>query len=143
MSAIIAFFLSPIGRLIGVGLLAAFIAGAGATWATATIYGAKISDLKAEQANREKEAAQAALDAFIKNSKIIAAAAADYLNGKNPLAAKMDELARDLANAQHATPLPANCKPDSARVRSFNAAISAANDSISGHSPGATVPPAH
>lgn len=132
VSAIVAFFVSPIGRLVGIGILAALIAGSAATWATATIYGARISDMKAEQASRDRDAANAVLKKFTETATRINAAANDYTAVAGDLGKKLDTIQTDLKNVQAKSPLPHDCKPTSDRLRSLTAAVAAAN-STAGH----------
>lgn len=132
MSAVFAFFLSPIGRMVGIGLLAALIAGSVAIWATSTIYGARISDMKATQAMRDRDLANAALKKFTETAARINTAALGYTAATGDLGKKLDSIQTDLKNVQNKKPLPVGCKPDADRLRSIAAAVAATN-SIAGH----------
>lgn len=132
MSALIAFFLSPIGRMVGIGLLAALVAGAAATWATSTIYRARISDMKAVQASHDRDLANAALKRFTETAAQINAAATGYTAAAGDLGKKLDSIQTDLRNVQNKKPLPAGCKPDVDRLRNLTAAVAASN-SAAGH----------
>lgn len=133
MSAILAFFLSPIGRLVGVGIVAALIAGSAATWATATIYGARISKMEAAQASSERDLANAALKKFTETAARINLAASGYTAATGDLGKKLDLIQTDLKNVQTKKPLPANCHADADRLRNLTAAVAAANSAAIGH----------
>lgn len=135
----IAFFLSPLGRLIGVAALAAFLAGSAATWATATIYGARISEMKAEKASEEAARANAVLVKFTAQATIINGAAQEYAAAQGTLGTKLDTIAKDLKNVQARRPLPRNCAPDADRLQNLRAAVDAINPTV-GHSPSGPVP---
>lgn len=116
--------------------LSAALAGSAAVWATATIYGATISDLKREKADTANAAAQASLTRFEAASANITAAADGYVADKNALNIMFTKIHKDFANAIFKKPLPVGCKPDAERLRQLGLAVDAANsDPAAGHVP--------
>lgn len=112
-----------------VGVFVAGMAVSGtATYAvTAAFKNNTIKDLKLEAANKTIDDAVGALAQFQGDAKTIAAAAALLGNVQGSMDARFAAINKDLANAIKAHPLPADCKPDDARLRSLIAAVAAAN----------------
>lgn len=112
-----------------VGVFVAGMAVSGATTyeVTAAFKNNTIKDLKLEAANKTIADAVGALKQFEGDTKTIAALAALLGNAQGALDAKFAAINKDFANAIKAHPLPADCKPDAARLQSLIAAVAAAN----------------
>lgn len=144
MSAILAFFLSPIGRLIGVGVLSALIAGVGVGWAVSTVKNGQIASIKAEQAQANAAAAQAMLKKFQDQAAVIVSAAQAYAMVQGDLDLKIGDIQKGLKSVIAKRPLAVGCKPDADRLRILTDAVAAANAaSGSGSKPSGPVPPAN
>lgn len=109
------------------------LTAAGATWfVTSRSYEVVIANQKADKAESAADNATASLDqlkAFIGNMN---AATTGYNNTQGVLYGKIDDLAKDLKNAQSKAPLPVDCKPDADRLRSLAATVSAVNAAAAG-----------
>lgn len=121
------FFLSPLGKLIGVGALAFAIGGASIGWGISTIYGARLDNLKAEYATQKAAANAAALARVEGWAKQMHDAASAYASSQTVLNDQIDAIQRDLHNVQIRHPLIAGCAPDAERVHSLNASVAASN----------------
>jgi hypothetical protein len=139
MGALIAFFLSPIGRLIGVGLIASVLAGGATFWLTSQGYKATISQMKADEAKAEAARSNAILAKYQAYAAQISAAAQTYVATQGALDTKIGDIQKGLKSVIAKTPLPRGCKPTADRVRVLTTAVSAAN-SAAGPSSGPTVP---
>ncbi len=110
---------------------AALLIGIGAThYADSVYYGGRISTMKADYAAQDAARTNAELKQFQDISKQITTAATDFLSNQGLLGTKIDTITKDLQNVQAKKPLPANCKPDSNRVRVLSSAIAAANSTV-------------
>jgi len=144
MGALIGFFLSPIGRLIGVGALAFIIGGVGAGWAVSTVKNGEIASIKGEQARANAAALAAALATLQKQQAEIVAQAQDYGRKEAALNVTIAGLKDDIGKIHFKTPLPVGCRSTPDRLRNLTAAVRAANQAAaSGQPSGPTVPPAH
>lgn len=114
------------GYIIAFGIGAALFSG-GTYYLVHTANAVEIADLKtaaAEQKAANVTAALTQLQTFIANMH---GAVADYDTLKGALDAKFAQIERDFRNAIKANPLPLDCKPGAARVRSLGTAIGAVN----------------
>lgn len=123
----IAFLLSPIGRLLGVAALTALLVGGGVWWATSTVYAGRIATIQGEYAKADAARANAVLAKYTADATVIHTAAQSFLAGQGVLSTKIADIQKDLLNVQAKTPLPRGCRPDSARLRILSAAVAAAN----------------
>jgi hypothetical protein len=142
MGALITFFSSPIGRLIGVGAIAAILAGGATFWLTSQGYKATIAQMKANEAKADADRANAVLAKYEADTAIIHDAANAFAATQGTLVSKLDTISKDLKNVQAKHPLPANCKPDADRLRNLEAAVAAAN-AAAGLGAGPAVPTAN
>lgn len=126
-----AFFLSPLGKFVGVGLFAFIIGGIGAGYAVHLIDNGAYQKLVADQA-KEKAAANAAALAQVEMwAKTMHDAAAAYQASQSVLTDQIDAIQRGLRNAQIRHPLVTGCVPDADRVRALQSGIDAANRAAS------------
>ena len=86
-----------------------------------------LSKLKTAQAVEKANQAASALTTLQADAVAIHQAATEYAGIKDTLAPKIAALTKELRNAPR---LPADCKPDSMRVRNLDSAIDAANSAI-------------
>jgi hypothetical protein len=122
---------------------AAFIAGSilagGTAWkAQEWRYGKQIADASAEIAKAELDEAKAHLQSVSERAERVGVAADLFVKHQTLLSRDFAALRREFKNAP---PLPTDCRPDSVRVRRFEATINAANRSISGTINSSPVPP--
>lgn len=112
---------SSVLTIVAVGLLAlAFAAGWAVNgWRAA----AQIAELRLERAESAALGAQKVLDDIEAATRKINASAASYAGARATLTASLKQITKDL---QSAKPLPADCAPDSERVRLLGAAVDAA-----------------
>jgi len=103
---------------------------------------AEIADLKREQADIRATQAAGALNDLVAAASNINAAAKGYVDARDDLISAMSAITKDLKNVQKQNPLPVNCRPDAGRLRSFQAAVAAANAAAAGagQQSGGTVP---
>ncbi|HWK72222.1 MAG TPA: hypothetical protein VNS29_15415 [Burkholderiaceae bacterium] len=117
-----AWLLTPAARAsIAAGLLAlAFAAGWAINgWRAA----AQIAELRQGRAESAAQGAQKVLDDIEAAARKIAASAASYAGARDTLTASLNKITKELTSAK---PLPADCAPDSERVRLLGAAVDAA-----------------
>jgi len=124
---VLTFFLSPIGRLIGVGVIAAVLSAGATYWLTSQGYKATISRMEADSAKADAARANTVLAKYTADTAIIHDAATAFSAAQGDLGTKLDTISKDLKNVQAKRPLPASCKPDSERLRNLAAAVAAAN----------------
>lgn len=110
--------------LVLTGLL---LAGAAGWFANGWRHGAEIADLQRAHAELRATLSEAALADVQADAATIRQAATEFATIQSTLAPRMTALTKELRNAK---PLPADCRPDAARVRNLDAAIDAANKSI-------------
>jgi hypothetical protein len=140
LGAIVAFFLSPIGRLIGVGALALIIGGVGAGWAVAKIKDAQIDSIQAADAKADADRAKAVLAKFEIDAQRIMVAAQSYALVQGALDLKIGDIQKGLKSVIAKRPLAVGCKPDADRLRVLTDAVTAAN-TAAGSKPGPAVSP--
>jgi hypothetical protein len=121
------FFLSPLGRVIGVGALCALLASGVSIWATSVYYRSDIAGLKLDAANVQVANSQEALVQFESATQKIALAATNYATIQETMGTKFDSVLKDFRNVKFKIPLAPDCKPDVDRLRSLSAAVTAAN----------------
>lgn len=90
---------------------------------------AEIYAITAEMVKGRSDQAQAALTDLATAAARIRTAADGYTADSAALGAKLDQLRKDFKNAK---PLPADCRPDTFRMRHLSAAIDAANEAATG-----------
>lgn len=129
----IGFFLSPLGKLIGIGTLGLIIGGIGAGWAIHTIDNGSYQQLVAKQATQQAAANAAALAQVETWARTMHDAAAAYVSSQGVLTNQIDGIQRELRNVQIRKPLVAGCAPDADRVHSINAAAAASNAATVGN----------
>lgn len=112
---------------LGGALLAGAIAGGAAYWVTAQPYKLEVAGLQNQITTQRADAATASLTKLTTYIANMQSAAASYQSDESVLVTRFDQLSGDLKNVQKQNPLPVDCKPDVSRVRSFDAAIDAAN----------------
>lgn len=122
------------------GAVAAIISIYATYYITSMGYRITIADMKTAAANIQTANATASLKQFETDAGLIHDAAVSYAADKTNLAARMDAISKDFANAIKAKPLPLDCKPDADRLRNLAAAIAATNTAAAGSGVGATVP---
>lgn len=91
-----------------------------------------IAALKLEQSNNRAKVAEKALTELQEGTKQMQAAATDFAGIKLNLDGKLNQISKDLKNAQAKAPLPADCKPDDIRLLNLKAAVDAANSAATG-----------
>lgn len=114
------------------GIGASLVVGMAIHKLDANIYSVKISSLKTEIAQKDKDNAETSLkelQTFIGNMN---KSATDYENLQTALFGKLDTLAGEFNNAARKNPLPVDCKPDASRLLSLTNSIHAANNSSAG-----------
>lgn len=110
--------------LVLIGLLLAGTAG----WvANGWRHSAELADLQRAHAEFRASLSERALADVQADTAAIRAAATEFATIQSTLAPRMTALTKELRNAK---PLPADCRPDAARVRNLDAAIDAANKVI-------------
>jgi hypothetical protein len=119
--------LAGIWGYVGAAAIVAALAIAGTHYADKEIYGLQIAQLQLVQANTAAANVTASLSKLQSYIANMQAAGVEYGATKDALFAKLDSLNRNFSNAIKATPLPADCRPDDARVRALATAIAAAN----------------
>lgn len=113
------------GIVVLVGLLLAGVAG----WvANGWRHGAEIAELQRVHAEFRATLSEAALADVQADAATVRQAVTEFRTIQSTLAPKMTALTKELRNAPK---LPADCRPDPVRVRNLDAAIDAANKSIS------------
>ena len=117
-------------------LLAVFGAG---MWLEATIKNGQIANERADRFEQIAKGAIDTLDQFQHDARLINSAANEFAGLQSDNDVKFARLELELRNA-FKNPLPDNCLPDPPRVRSFSAAIAAANDTAAGRLSGPAVP---
>ena len=110
--------------LVLIGLL---LAGAAGWFANGWRHGAEIAELRRAHAEFRAGLSESALVSLQADAKTIRQAATEFAAIQSTLAPRMTALTKELRNAK---PLPAGCVPDADRVRNLDAAIEAANKSI-------------
>jgi hypothetical protein len=119
------------------GYLVVGAAGAAAaTWVTSRGYEASIARLEARQAQATADSYKEGLDTFIKDSAAVHEAAKIFQTQQSTFQENLRAINEAFDAAVAADPLPADCKPTAARMRSISAAIAAVNNSIAGDRPG-------
>lgn len=140
----VTWLLSPLGRLVGVGVLSLIIGGVGAGWGVAKIKDAQIASIQAADAKADADRANAVLKKFQEQAAIITASAQAYLTIQGDLDLKIAGLKNDIGKIHFKTPLPANCRSTPDRLRNLGAAIDAANAAARAQpGTGTGLPPAH
>ena len=114
-------------KLAGVAVLACALIGIGWT-AQGWRKDAEIAKLQADRANDSATQAKGALADLTTASKTINDAAARFAGQQTTLGSKLDAIQKEMKNAK---PLPPDCRPDAFRLRSLEAAVSAANEAAS------------
>jgi len=110
--------------LVLIGLL---LAGAAGWSANDWRHGTEIAELRRVHAEYRAGLSEAALADVQADAAVIRTAATEFAAIQSTLAPRMTALTKELRNAK---PLPAGCVPDADRVRNLDAAIEAANKSI-------------
>jgi hypothetical protein len=108
-------------------ILALAIGGAGGWTAQGWRKDAAVAASRQEQTQAIADQAQAALGDLATAADRVRKAADQYASIQTTFGAKLDQLRKDFRDVQKNAPLPADCKPDLARVRHLEAAIEAAN----------------
>ena len=88
--------------------------------------------LSASTAEEKAEVVQANADHFADVSKQINESAKDYIGKSGELEKQIAELKKELAHAKKNHPVPADCRPDSGRLRVLQSAVDAANRTAAG-----------
>jgi hypothetical protein len=99
-------------------------------WITNNHYSAVISDMKATQAEVQKNAAIADLQSYKDAANSMKDAAVSARIEKDNTDAKLNEISKQLKIISIKKPLPSDCKPDADRVQSLQQAIDITNQSI-------------
>lgn len=86
--------------------------------------------LSASYSEEKAEAVQANADHFVESTQDVNDSANEYLRKTKQLKVQITELEKELANAKKNSPLPADCRPDSDRLRVLKDAVTAANTAI-------------
>jgi hypothetical protein len=105
-------------------VLAAAVFAAGWT-ANGWRYGEKIAKMREAAADTRADVAQTALSDLAAAAKNVREAADAHQGDSTLLAGKIEDLRRGMRNA---IVLPADCRPDSVRMRDIRAAVDAANE---------------
>lgn len=114
-------------------LVAALLAAGSAWYVTRLHYTTQIAEMKAEKADDDRNAAVTSLNQMTGQLEAVndaAHAAVTQLAVTNGALAK---IGKGLKNAQ---PLPADCKPDTVRVQSLDAALDSVNAATARHGAG-------
>lgn len=104
------------------------LAGAGGWVANGWRHDAQIAELRRAHTEYRATLTEAALADVQTDAAVIRQAATEFAGIQSTLAPRMTALTKELRNAK---PLPTGCRPDADRVRNLDAAIDAANQSIS------------
>ena len=115
-------------KVLAVGVAAAALGGLavgfGAGWtAQGWRLGAATTECRAEAAAATAEAASAALSEIQRSTEAMTAAAARVRQAGERSARAQDEAAKRWEVLTQAQPLPADCKPDAARIQAMRDAI--------------------
>ena len=114
---------------LGLGLLLAMaLAGAAGWFTNGWRHGAEIAELQRAHAEFRATLSEAALADLQADAAVIRTAATEFAAIQSTLAPRTSALTKELRNAPK---LPDGCVPDPVRVRNLDAAIEAANKSIS------------
>jgi hypothetical protein len=126
-------FLGPYKLLIYLGLaIGIAVASFRAGWtANGHIKDNEILSLKLEAETLRANQNKLAFDDLYKSATQIKNAANAYVDIQDKLSGKIAKLEKEFKNATK-TPLPVDCVPDDARMRSLTDTIDAANQAISG-----------
>lgn len=96
-------------------------------YATHLWYDAKISRMETAQAEAVLDGTRATLAMFTADAARVHEAAEGFTAKQADLDSRFASISKDFANAIKARPLPVDCKPDTDRLRSLQAAVDAAN----------------
>jgi hypothetical protein len=111
---------------VALGIAAALLSAGAASgyWLDSNIKGVEIADLKTKAAETRANGAESAVKDLTAAAGQIKTAADQYAGIQDTLGPQLAQIRKDMKNAK---PLPADCRPDTFRVRNLDAAIDAAN----------------
>lgn len=125
--AIVLFVRSTFGKIAIACFCTSLVVGAGSIYATSVFYKSDIAQLKLDAAVTHDRNTSAALKQFQDTVAKISVAAGQYAAIEKSLSANFDGILKDFRNVKFKAPLPLDCLPDAERVRSYSAAVTAAN----------------
>lgn len=121
-----AFLTTLTAKLIGAAVIAILSFGGG-LYLEYRLDQETITEMKLSEAQRQVVDVTAALDKFRSLADTVHTSSLDYNQTSDRLGAKLDELQKEFHDAIKPAPLPPDCRPDSARMRSLSEALAAAN----------------
>lgn len=128
----------PVNLVAVVALVSALVSGIGSWWVTAALKNTDIAAIEKRHAEQERDDAQAALQQFQADAKVIHDAAQKAQLDLSSVNAELGNIRKEFKNATK-TPLPAGCKPDAPRVRALAKATDAVDQAITGPLPSGPV----
>jgi hypothetical protein len=121
------------------GFVSALMAAGGTYYVTSLGYRLAIATMQREQADAAAKSALASLVQFESDTGRIHAAAERFSVVQDTLGQKFDVISKEFQSAFKTHPLPADCVPDTERLRQLTQAVAAAN-AAAGVEPGPALP---